>query len=145
MVDDFSDSTAHVFAALERLRYRSDADMRRLVPRSIEGLRGSQARLLDMIAVAGSRPSELAEGAWISKQAVGQRLREMEERGWVSITPDPSDGRAVVVRRTRAGDRVRKAALATITSMEQEWAEQVGADRYAIFRAVVDELGQHDQ
>ena len=83
-----------------------------LIPDDLVELRGSYARILDLIADDGSRPIALASGAWISKQAISQRLRELEERGWVSLlTPDPTDGRATVVRRTAEGDRVRATML----------------------------------
>ena len=104
-------------------------------------MRGSHGRLLDLIAEEGTRPSALAEGAWITKQAVGKRLRELEERGWVVLSPDPADRRAVVARRTPAGDRVRAAARRAITAMEDGWGEAVAPERYATFRAVLAELG----
>lgn len=130
-----------MLAALERLDRRIDRDLRRSVSH-IEGLRGSHGRILDLIDDEGSRPSTLADGAWITKQAVGQRIRELERFGWVTVSPDPDDGRAVIVRRTRAGERVRSAARGGIEEMERAWADQVGADRYATFRQVLDELGR---
>jgi DNA-binding MarR family transcriptional regulator len=131
----------HVLAAIERANRRIDADLRRRRPAGLEGMRGSYGRILDLIGDDGSRPSALAEGSWITKQAVGQRVRELEERGWVTVTPDPADGRAVLVRRTARGDEVRRLARAAISQMESDWAASVGPDRYATFRAVLDELG----
>lgn len=130
-----------MLASLGTLDRRVDRDMRRLLPRDLEGLRASHGRLLDLIDPEGSRPSALAEGAWISKQAIGRRIRELEERGLVTVTEDPTDGRAVVVQRTTAGDHVRRGATGAIAAMEREWREAVGGDRYATFRAVLAELG----
>ena len=130
----------HVLAALGALDRRIDRDMRDLRSPEAAGLRGSHGRILSEIAVGGSRPSALAAG-WISKQAMGQRIRELEQRGWVSVSADPSDGRAVLVHRTEAGERVRDAASAAIAAMEERWAAAVGPERYATFRAVVDALG----
>jgi DNA-binding MarR family transcriptional regulator len=130
-----------VLAALERLDHTIARGMGRFVGTEVEGLRGSQARMLELIGDGGTRPSALAEGSRITKQAVGQRIREMEERGWVTVTPDPSDGRAVLVRRTAAGDRVRRTIRQGVGRMEREWTDLVGADRYAVFRQVLDELG----
>lgn len=139
MVDDLDES--HVFAALERLRRRGDRDMARLTAPITKPLRGSHGRLLSLIPETGIRPSEIAADAWITKQAVGSRLREMEELGWITITPDPADGRAVVVKRTAAGTRIRRAALQAIRDLEAEWAAAVGPARYKTFRAVLEELG----
>lgn len=109
---------------------------------AVEGLRGSHGRILDLIAPGGTRPSALAEGATISKQAVSQRIRELEERGWVQLRPDPSDGRALLVHRTSEGDDVRRQLRAAIRALESEWADAVGAGRYAAFRSVLDELAE---
>lgn len=131
-----------MFAALEQLNRRADSDMRRLLPRQMVSLRGSHGRILDLIDDDGTRPTALADGARITKQAISERVRELEERGWVTVSPDPNDGRATIVRRTSSGDRVRKAALNTIQTMEHEWSQRVGADRYDTFRQVLDELGR---
>ncbi len=131
----------HIFAALGRLNRRADADIRRLATKEMTGLRGSHGRILDLIDRKGSRPSALADGAWITKQAISQRIRELENRGWVQVSPDPDDGRATLIRRTAQGDRVRSSALGAIATMEHEWAQLVGVERYDTFRQVLDELG----
>ena len=140
MVDD-PDDHAHVFAALEHLRRRLDQDMARHTASITKPLRGSHGRLLSLIPESGIRPSEIAADAWITKQAVGTRLREMEELGWITIAPDPDDRRAVIVKRTAAGTRIRRAARRAIATLEDEWAAEVGADRYRTFREVIDQLG----
>lgn len=140
MVDDLDER--HVFAALEQLRRRAEQDMARLTASITQPLRGSHGRLLALIPEKGIRPSEIAADAWITKQAVGTRLREMEDLGWVKTYPDPDDGRAVIVKRTAAGTRIRRAALRAIRSLEAQWAEAVGPDRYETFRAVLDDLGR---
>ena len=142
MVDEFDDN-AHVFAALEQLRRRADHDMARLTASITKPLRGSHGRLLSLVPEEGIRPSEIAADAWITKQAVGTRLREMEELGWIEIGPDPADGRAVIVKRTAAGTRIRRAARKAIEALEAEWADAVGPDRYRVFRTVMDELGSN--
>ena len=102
-------------------------------------MRASHARLLHLVPPEGARPSELAQG-WISKQAVGQRLREMVEGGLVTVEPDPHDGRASVVRRTPEGDRTLTLVLRELAELEVELAREVGERRYRTFRAVLDEL-----
>ena len=144
MVDEVSGpaGAVHVLAALSDLDRRVARDLRRLLPPELAGMRGSHGRILDQIDDAGSRPSALAAGAWITKQAVAMRIRELEALGWVSVTDDPDDRRAVVVRRTPAGQRVRDAAVTAIGAMEAQWAATVGERRYATFRAVLAELGE---
>lgn len=136
MVDELD----HILAMLEGLDRRIGRDLGRLITDAPPGMRGSYGRLLNLIGDEGIRPTLLADGAAITKQAVGMRLREMVERGWVSSEPDPADGRATIVRLTAEGRRVRDRLLAGIERVEQEWAAAVGPRRYATFRAVLDEL-----
>ena len=143
MVDGIPDQqrAPHVLASYEGLGHRLGRDMARHAA-GVEGLRGSHGRILDLIARGGTRPSALAEGATISKQAVSQRIRELVARGWVELHPDPSDGRALLVHRTSDGDDVRGRLREAIRALESEWAGVVGAERYAVFRSVLDELAE---
>ena len=88
----------------------------------------------------GARPSELAARLGISKQSLSYLLRELERLGYLERRPDPADLRAKRVVVTRRG----KAAIAVIRSavaeLEQEWAEQLGARRYAQLRSLLVEL-----
>src|SRR5919199_2989010 len=51
----------------------------------------------------GSRLTELAERSGITKQAVGEAVAELEQLGYVERVPDPSDGRAKIIRLTPRG------------------------------------------
>jgi len=88
----------------------------------------------------GARPSELAARMGISKQSLSYLLRELERLGYLERRPDPADLRAKRVVVTRRG----KAAIAVIRSavaeLEREWAEQLGARRFAQLRSLLVEL-----
>ena len=86
----------------------------------------------------------MANGAWITKQSLGERIREMERLGWVTTDADPIDKRANLVHRTELGDRVLATGERTIAAMEAEWSAKVGADRYNVFRSVLAELANGD-
>lgn len=111
-----------------------------LVDNPVPGMRGSFARLLELIGPEGTRPSAIAGAAGISKQAVGERLGELSSLGLVELVPDPRDGRALLVQLTPRGHEARRASNEAIRRMERAWARQVGADRYRVFREVLDEL-----
>jgi DNA-binding MarR family transcriptional regulator len=130
----------HVLALLHRLRQRTDTD---IAPRfrAVPGMRGSFGFILGVLPADGARPTALAAQMGITKQSLGERVRELERRGWVESLPDPADGRARLIRRTAEGDRVRRITEEVIASMEHDWAAQVGADRYATFLSVLRELG----
>jgi len=130
----------HVLAMLHRLRQRTDAD---IAPRltSIPAMRGSFGHILGTLPPNGARSTVMAAQMGITKQSFGERVRELEQRGWVESVPDPTDNRARLLRRTAEGDRVRKITEREIGSMEREWADQVGRDRYDVFLSVLKELG----
>lgn len=60
-------------------------------------------RLLPHLSREGIRPTELARRVDVSKQAVGQALSDLSALRLVELVPDPSDGRARLVRLTTAG------------------------------------------
>lgn len=133
---------AHVLALLDAAQRRAGEDMGRLTVGIADGMRGSFARILALTPEGGARPTELAEAAGISKQAVGQRIQELIDRGWMVLDRDPSDHRARIARRTQEGHRVHALLVAAIGSLEDEWRESVGADRYATFLDVLAELAR---
>ena len=104
--------------------------------------RGSEGRILGLIEPDGTRPTSLAEGSWMTKQAIGKRVRELEERGLVAVRPDPDDGRAVRIHRTEKGERVKATTESRVAELERAFAEEVGEDRYRTFCEVLEELGR---
>ncbi|HEY8491300.1 MAG TPA: MarR family transcriptional regulator [Dehalococcoidia bacterium] len=77
----------------------------------------------------GSRLTELADRAQITKQSMGYLVDYLERRGYVERVPDPQDARARVVRPTERGRDVERRARATIREVEREWAERLGERR----------------
>ena len=138
-----SSTVPHVVAGVEALQRRiGEALSERLTTMRIS-LRGSHGRILSLIGPDGTRPSVLAEG-WVSKQAIGQRIRELQELGLVTVQQDPHDRRATVVRRTLHGDHVLTQLAEGIADFERELRDEVGSARYDVFREVLDELvGDH--
>jgi DNA-binding MarR family transcriptional regulator len=72
----------------------------------------------------GTRLTVLATRAGLTHQAMGELVSELEHRGYVERVPDPSDGRARLVRLTHDGRIVVRAALREIGRIEQEWSER---------------------
>jgi len=137
---DADETADHLLARLEGLQRRIGRELHDHFDAPIPGLRGSFGRTLGVLPADGARPSDLAVGTAITKQAMGERLREMERLGWITIEPDPADRRARVVRRTPAGDRVRAQTEAGIAHLEAHLAREVGAARYRTFLDVLGEL-----
>jgi DNA-binding MarR family transcriptional regulator len=82
----------------------------------------------------GSRLTDLAAEAGLTKQAVGEAVTELERLGYVQRVPDPQDGRAKIIKLTDRGlDAVIKGRR-IFAEIEREWAEQIGPELMASFR-----------
>src|SRR5437773_404187 len=76
-----------------------------LEDRGAPDLTPTQARALLLVDRAGTRLTELAGRAGVTKQAMMQMVDELQAAGCLRRTPDPADARAKVVRLTARGLR----------------------------------------
>jgi len=84
------------------------------------------ARLLPHLSRAGVRPTELARRVDVTKQAVGQALRELERLKFVELVVDPADGRARLVRLTASGEAAYGHGHAVLAFYEAALSAKVG-------------------
>ena len=91
----------------------------------------AQARVAARIGPNGTRVSELAEQARVTKQSAAFLVEQLEAAGYVERVPDPTDGRARLVRLTSRAAPVVDAAGAEVQRVLAEWADQVGEKRLA--------------
>ena len=89
----------------------------------------AQARVAARISPNGSRVSDLAEQARVTKQSAAFLVEQLETAGYVERAPDPTDGRARLVRLTTRARRVARAADAEVQRVLKEWADHVGEER----------------
>ncbi|MGN6171034.1 MAG: MarR family winged helix-turn-helix transcriptional regulator [Solirubrobacteraceae bacterium] len=82
----------------------------------------------------GSRLTELAERAFMTKQSVGEVTSDLEQRGYLERIADPNDGRAKIIRLTGHGREAYAVGRQLIDDLEREWAERYGEERVAALR-----------
>ena len=82
----------------------------------------------------------LPERAQLSRQAITQIVDELEGLGVVERHPDPTDGRAKIVKYTPLALEHFDASRTVIVDIEGRWGELLGEDRYADLRAMLAEL-----
>jgi DNA-binding MarR family transcriptional regulator len=80
------------------------------------------------LSLQGSRLSELAERAGMTKQAMGDLVTQCEAWGLVARTPDPLDARARRIVFTEAGLAWLRAFEQAVAQTEAEFKQEVGAD-----------------
>jgi DNA-binding MarR family transcriptional regulator len=78
------------------------------------------------IVPEGSRLTDLARGANMSPQAMGELVDELEQLEYVVRHPDPTDRRAKLIVLTPKGRDCIAAGTATIDHIEQQLTERLG-------------------
>jgi DNA-binding MarR family transcriptional regulator len=86
----------------------------------------------------GSRLTDLAEKAMMTKQTVGEVVSDLEKRGYVERVPDPDDGRVKIIRLTTKGRDVYFTGWQLNDELEKEWAARFGQDRIAALREALE-------
>ncbi|WP_432559357.1 MarR family winged helix-turn-helix transcriptional regulator [Granulicoccus sp. GXG6511] len=76
----------------------------------------------------GSRVTDLARGANMTPQAMGELVDELVELGYVVRTRDPDDGRAKLVTLTARGQDSVRAGMATIQGIEDQLDALLGPE-----------------
>ncbi len=100
----------------------------------------AQARVFQRIGPDGSRLTDLAEQAQITKQSAGFLVDQLQRAGYVERVPDPSDARARLVRITERGATAIPIAAAVVAEVEAEWAAHLGAPRTRQLRQALTQL-----
>ena len=102
--------------------------------------RSSHTAMLPHISAEGVRASEVAKKLGISKQAVSKRINELVEFGTVERIPDPTDGRAMLVR-FNASSVLE--GVQHLNALEEEFANVVGPDEMAGLATTLQALLDH--
>ncbi|GAB3056422.1 hypothetical protein GCM10027053_17150 [Intrasporangium mesophilum] len=89
----------------------------------------AQSRIAARIGPRGTRLSDLAEQAQVSKQTATALVDRLEQAGYVERVPDPLDGRARLVRFSAKGESFLPIARAEEERVEREWERHLGTRR----------------
>ncbi|WP_438026042.1 MarR family winged helix-turn-helix transcriptional regulator [Sorangium sp. So ce233] len=99
--------------------------------RGVNQVRRAHTALMPYIDLEGTRLTDLAERARVTKQAVGQLVEELEAMGVVERTPDPDDRRAKRVRFTPYGLKALLHGLGVLQELEEELTRSLGQKQMA--------------
>jgi DNA-binding MarR family transcriptional regulator len=100
----------------------------------------AHSALLRNLGEDGSRPSDLAAHAGVTRQAVTKLVDELERLDLVRRDPDPDDGRGVIIRYTERGLAGVAIARKRMLALERAYSARVGADRWAEVRSTLETL-----
>ncbi len=93
-------------------------------------LKASHNSVFATLDAEGGRPSEMAAQAGITRQSMGEIIRDMVRLGHVEMGPDPADRRAKIVTWTERGLANAREGFGHIREMEVLLAERLGQERY---------------
>jgi DNA-binding MarR family transcriptional regulator len=114
--------------------------MAALHSRGFTDIRAAHGAVFANIDPEGTRATELARRAGITKQSMGELVDDLAQKGYVERQADPLDRRARIVVPTARGIAVDREADEVIDAIERAYAEVLGADRLALLRGILAEL-----
>lgn len=94
--------------------------------RGFAGIRLVHIALIRNVDENGTRISDIAKRAGMTKQATGQLVAEFVELGYIKLVADPEDGRAKIARYSAKGKRLLVAIVASIEETETVVANAIG-------------------
>jgi DNA-binding MarR family transcriptional regulator len=121
--------TAHLARLLlQALRRVERASVDKLHGRGHEAVRTGHIPVFANVDAEGTRITDLAARAGMTRQMMGRLVRELEEHGYASSRPDPGDHRAVIVSLTERGWAFCHDAQEVMAELEREYETLLGAD-----------------
>lgn len=97
------------------------------------------------IDASGTRLTEMAQRAAMTKQSMSELVAQLENKGLVTRIPDPTDGRARLVRFTPRGQRWLRDFRDAVLTTEAEMAQQVGAAALATTKEALMRYRSHTE
>jgi DNA-binding MarR family transcriptional regulator len=86
------------------------------------------------------RASELAALAGMTKPSIGYLIDYLEQRGYVERIPQPSDGRAQLVRLTARGWEMSQTGRRLVRQADARWADLIGQEAVEELRQRLQQL-----
>ncbi|MEN9221578.1 MAG: winged helix DNA-binding protein [Thermostichus sp. BF3_bins_97] len=127
--------------ALLRLPY--EALSRRVYARLAEAgftdIRPAHSNVFRYLSPQGSRITQLAERAQITKQSMAYLVDSLIEGGYLKAETDPTDGRAKLLRLTAKGEAVQDSLLKIGAEVEVETAQLLGSEKLTQLRSLLEE------
>ncbi len=105
-----------------------------------DGRPGHAAVFMTIDRRSGTRLTELAHRARMTKQGMMLVVDELETRGYVRRLPDPEDARAKVVRLTARGRRYVAEARRAVAAVEAHVRRELGDRRHEALRSALEDL-----
>ena len=107
-------------------RVFSERTAAKIEARGHQGVRASHLAVVRHMDPDGTRISDLARRAGMTKQAMGQLVRELETLRYVALWQDPTDRRAKLVTYTETGQRLASDVADALSEVHSQLKEALG-------------------
>lgn len=111
-----------------------------LAERGFDDIRPAHSKVFTVISGAGSRVTDMAAAAAMTKQAMQYLVDDLEQLGYAERIPDPHDRRAKLIRLTPQGRAVVLVARESIAATEGKWALRIGVEQMTELRRLLELL-----
>jgi DNA-binding MarR family transcriptional regulator len=102
----------------------------RLLDAGFEGARVPHTHVTAYIKAEGSRLTDLATQARMTRPAMAELVDDLQRLGIVERRPDPSDGRAKLICLTEQGWVAMRTGHQIIAQLEADYAQLIGHERF---------------
>ncbi|MEM9796330.1 MAG: MarR family winged helix-turn-helix transcriptional regulator [Pseudomonadota bacterium] len=96
--------------------------------------------VLAFVGPNGVRSSEIARGRRVSKQAAQEQVQRLVARGYLTIAPDPEDGRAKRVSLTAKGEALMRDFVGVKRKLHQQVMDLLGPQDTRHLRLVLQRI-----
>ena len=121
-------------------RYTEDRMFQALQDAGFDDWTLAQCRVFQRVAQDGSRLTDLADQAQITKQSASVMVDQLERLGYVRRVPDPTDGRARLIVIEQRGRQAVEVAMATLEEILSEWKDYLGTRNFTLLHQILDQL-----
>jgi DNA-binding MarR family transcriptional regulator len=136
-MDGYINTGAYLRILWDELRYNLENQLKE---QGFEDVSYSHGWIFHHTKEEGSRITELAAIAKITKQSMSALVAQLENSGYVKKKTDPSDKRAWLLILTAKGKKVKEAGQGINYALEKKWEEKLGKKDYQMFRELLIKL-----
>ena len=103
-------------------------------------VRPAHYAVFQVLRPEGSRLTELAERAGMTKQSMGYLVDYLEEHGYLQRVPDPADQRAQIIRVTPKAKKYDQVVETVLEELHALWSDRLGKARFRQLRELLGQL-----
>ncbi len=114
----------------------------RLAEHGFEDVRPAHGAVFRNISENGSRITDLAARARMTKQSMAELVRYLEKLGYLELRPDPTDGRGRLVVLSDRGRSVFNELVEASRDYERECERKLGARKWRQLKSLLEDFGR---